>query len=111
MFNQFSGINAILYYAPRIFELSGLTNSDSLFQSIFIGITNGIFTIVGLVLIDRVGRKKLLITGSIGMSVCLGLVAVTFYNQNFRFWVVGLPAGVHYVFWFFHRCCDMGVDC
>ena len=45
MFNQFSGINAILYYAPRIFELSGLTNSDSLFQSILIGITNGIFTI------------------------------------------------------------------
>ena len=83
MFNQFSGINAILYYAPRIFELSGLNNSDSLFQSIFIGITNGIFTIVGLILIDRVGRKKLLITGSIGMSVCLGLVAVTFYNQDF----------------------------
>jgi MFS transporter, SP family, arabinose:H+ symporter len=83
MFNQFSGINAILYYAPRIFELSGLTNSDSLFQSILIGITNGIFTIVGLILIDRVGRKKLLITGSIGMSVCLGLVAKTFYAQDF----------------------------
>ena len=83
MFNQFSGINAILYYAPRIFELSGLTNSDSLFQSILIGITNGIFTIIGLILIDRVGRKKLLITGSIGMSVCLGLVAKTFYTQDF----------------------------
>jgi MFS transporter, SP family, arabinose:H+ symporter len=83
MFNQFSGINAILYYAPRIFELSGLSNSDSLFQSIFIGITNGIFTIVGLILIDRVGRKKLLIVGSIGMSICLGLVAITFYIQNF----------------------------
>jgi sugar porter (SP) family MFS transporter len=83
MFNQFSGINAILYYAPRIFELSGLTNTDSLFQSILIGITNGIFTIVGILLIDRVGRKKLLITGSIGMSVCLGLVARTFYTQDF----------------------------
>ncbi len=83
MFNQFSGINAILYYSPRIFELSGLTNSDSLFQSILIGITNGIFTIVGLILIDRVGRKKLLITGSIGMSICLGLVAKTFYTQDF----------------------------
>jgi sugar porter (SP) family MFS transporter len=46
MFNQFSGINAILYYAPRIFELSGLTNSDSMFQSILIGVTNGIFTIL-----------------------------------------------------------------
>jgi MFS transporter, SP family, arabinose:H+ symporter len=83
MFNQFSGINAILYYAPRIFELSGLTNSDSMFQSILIGVTNGIFTIVGLILIDRAGRKKLLIVGSLGMSVCLGLVAKTFYTQNF----------------------------
>jgi MFS transporter, SP family, arabinose:H+ symporter len=83
MFNQFSGINAILYYAPRIFELSGLTNSDSMFQSILIGVTNGIFTILGLVLIDRAGRKKLLILGSIGMSVCLGLVARTFYTQDF----------------------------
>jgi MFS transporter, SP family, arabinose:H+ symporter len=83
MFNQFSGINAILYYAPRIFELSGLTNSDSMFQSILIGVTNGIFTILGLTLIDRVGRKKLLITGSIGMAVCLGLVARTFYTQDF----------------------------
>ena len=83
MFNQFSGINAILYYAPRIFELSGLTNSDSMFQSILIGATNGIFTILGLTLIDRAGRKKLLIIGSVGMSVCLGLVAKTFYTQDF----------------------------
>ena len=83
MFNQFSGINAILYYAPRIFELSGLSNADSMFQSIMIGVTNGIFTILGMFLIDRVGRKKLLITGSIGMSICLGLIAKTFYTQNF----------------------------
>ncbi len=83
MFNQFSGINAILYYAPRIFELSGLSIADSMFQSILIGVTNGIFTILGMMLIDRVGRKKLLITGSIGMSICLGLVAKTFYTQNF----------------------------
>ena len=83
MFNQFSGINAILYYAPRIFELSGLSSADSMFQSIMIGVTNGIFTILGMILIDRVGRKKLLITGSIGMSVCLGLIAKTFYTQNF----------------------------
>jgi sugar porter (SP) family MFS transporter len=83
MFNQFSGINAILYYAPRIFELSGLTNSDSMFQSILVGLTNGIFTIVGMVLIDRAGRKKLLIAGSSGMAVCLGLVARAFYYQDF----------------------------
>jgi sugar porter (SP) family MFS transporter len=83
MFNQFSGINAILYYAPRIFELSGLSIDDSMFQSILVGITNGIFTILGMILIDRVGRRKLLIVGSIGMSVCLGLIARTFYTQNF----------------------------
>ena len=83
MFNQFSGINAILYYAPRIFEISGLSNADSMFQSILIGFTNGIFTILGMILIDRVGRKKLLITGSIGMSLCLGLIAKTFYTQSF----------------------------
>ncbi len=83
MFNQFSGINAILYYAPRIFEMSGLSNADSMFQSILVGITNGIFTIVGMILIDRVGRRKLLIVGSTGMAVCLGLIARTFYMQNF----------------------------
>lgn len=101
MFNQFSGINAILYYAPRIFELSGLSNSDSLLQSIFIGITNGIFTIVGLILIDRVGRKKLLIVGSIGMSICLGLVAITFYIQDFSGFALLLYLIVYIMFFGF----------
>src|ERR1700730_69825 len=83
MFNQFCGINAILYYAPRIFELTGLSSADSMFQPVLIGITNGIFTILGLVIIDKVGRKTLLIVGSIGMAACLGLVARTFYMQSF----------------------------
>ena len=83
MFNQFSGINAILYYAPRIFEASGLTNADSMFQSILVGLMMGVFTLVGMLLIDKVGRKKLLIVGSIGMSICLGLVARTFYLGDF----------------------------
>ena len=101
MFNQFSGINAILYYAPRIFELSGLTFADSLFQSILIGITNGIFTIVGMILIDRAGRKMLLITGSIGMSVCLALVAKTFYTQNFEGFVLLIYLLVYIMFFAF----------
>jgi sugar porter (SP) family MFS transporter len=83
MFNQFSGINAILYYAPRIFEASGLTNADSMFQSILVGLMMGVFTLVGMLLIDKAGRKKLLIVGSIGMSICLGLVARTFYLHDF----------------------------
>lgn len=83
MFNQFSGINAILYYAPRIFELTGLSSADSMFQPILIGVTNGIFTMLGLLIIDKVGRKKLLIVGSIGMSICLGFISRIFYIQDF----------------------------
>lgn len=83
MFNQFSGINAILYFAPRILELSGLSAVDSMFQPVLIGVTNGLFTILGLLIIDRVGRKKLLMVGSAGMAVCLGLVAISFYRQDF----------------------------
>lgn len=83
MFNQFSGINAILYYAPRIFEISGFSSADSMLQSILIGVTNGIFTILGMILIDKVGRKKLLIIGSFGMSICLSLIARTFYTEGF----------------------------
>lgn len=84
MFNQFSGINAILYYAPRVFELSGLSSADSMLLPVLIGITNGIFTMLGLIIIDKVGRKKLLIVGSIGMSICLGLTAKAFYDHNFQ---------------------------
>jgi len=83
LFNQLSGINAILYYAPRMFELAGVSTIDSMFHPIFIGITNGIFTIVGMVIIDTVGRKKLLIVGSIGMSIILGLISRTFYLHHF----------------------------
>jgi len=83
MFNQLSGINAILYYAPRIFELSGVSVADAYLQPVLIGVTNAIFTMLGLVIIDKVGRKKLLIVGSVGMTVCLGLVARAFYQQDF----------------------------
>jgi hypothetical protein len=59
-----------------------IQRSFSMFQSILIGVTNGIFTILGM-MINKAGRKKLLITGSIGMSVCLGLISKTFYTQDF----------------------------
>ena len=112
MFNQFSGINAILYYAPRIFELSGLTNSDSMFQSILIGVTNGIFTILGLVLIDRAGRKKLLIIGStwyvgLSRSGCKNIL----YTGFFRIWIVDIPSDIYNVFCFLHRSSNLGADC
>ena len=62
-FNQLSGINAILYYAPRIFEMSGLFRDSAMVQSIIIGVTNLVFTMIGMILIDKVGRKKLLYVG------------------------------------------------
>lgn len=78
-FNQWSGINFILYYAPEILERAGLAAKESLFNSIAIGGTNLIFTFVGLYLIDRVGRKTLLFIGSLGYILSLGMVAWSFY--------------------------------
>lgn len=83
VFNQLSGINAILYYAPRIFQMTGLSTNAALLQSIGIGVINLIFTLVALAVIDKVGRKKLLLIGSVGMVVFLGLVAQAFYRQHF----------------------------
>jgi len=77
-FNQLSGINFILYYAPEILSKIGLGAKDSLLNSIAIGGTNLIFTFVGLYLIDRLGRKKLLLIGSLGYIVSLSMVAVCF---------------------------------
>tara|TARA_R110001583_G_scaffold49100_3_gene153807 strand:- start:133 stop:1458 length:1326 start_codon:yes stop_codon:yes gene_type:complete len=78
-FNQLSGINFVLYYAPEIFSLSGLGAEDSLFNSIAIGGINLIFTFVGLYFIDRVGRRQLLIIGSIGYIISLSMIALSFY--------------------------------
>lgn len=80
IFNQLSGINAVLYFAPRIFEMAGLGEKAALLQSIGIGITNLIFTCVGLWLIDRVGRRTLLVIGSLGYIVSLGLCSWAFAN-------------------------------
>ena len=83
LFNQMSGINAILYFAPRIFELTGLGAKAALLQSVGIGITNLVFTFVGLWLIDRLGRRTLLYIGSFGYITSLGLVAWAFFTQHY----------------------------
>ena len=80
-FNQLSGINAFLYYAPRIFEEGGLGESTSLLSSIGIGITNLIFTFVGISLIDKLGRRQLMYIGSFGYIISLSLVACAFFFQ------------------------------
>lgn len=79
MFNQLSGINAFLYYAPRIFEEAGLGESIALLSSIGIGVINLIFTLLGVFLIDKLGRKTLMYFGSIGYIISLSLVACAFF--------------------------------
>jgi len=83
VFNQLSGINAILYFAPRIFELTGLAAQAARLQSIGIGLTNLVFTFVGLWLIDRLGRRTLLYIGSFGYITSLGLVAWAFFTSHY----------------------------
>ncbi len=78
-FNQLSGINAFLYYAPRIFAEAGLGKETALLSSIGIGVVNMIFTLIGVSLIDKVGRKKLMYIGSFGYIISLGLVSAAFY--------------------------------
>lgn len=79
-FNQLSGINFVLYYAPEILERAGLAAQDSLFSSIAIGGVNLIFTLLGMYLIDRAGRRQLMLIGSIGYVVGLSMVAYAFYT-------------------------------
>jgi sugar porter (SP) family MFS transporter len=82
VFNQVSGINAIIYYAPRIFEMAGLGKSSSLLSTVGIGLVNFIFTLIAINFIDKIGRKKLMLIGSLGLIVTLGLVAQSFYSTH-----------------------------
>ncbi len=80
-FNQLSGINFVLYYAPEILERAGLASGESLFSSISIGVINLIFTFVGIALIDKLGRKQLMYIGSIGYIISLAMVGWCFYTS------------------------------
>lgn len=80
-FNQLSGINAFLYYAPRIFEEAGLVESVALLNSVGIGLTNVIFTYLGINLIDRLGRRTLMYIGSFGYIVSLSLISLSFFLE------------------------------
>ncbi len=82
MFNQLSGINALIYYTKRIFEMAGTEGTSALAQSVIIGFTNLIFTMAALVVIDHFGRKKLMLVGSIGYIVSLSVVAWGFYSGS-----------------------------
>ena len=78
MFNQLAGINAILYYLNDIFERAGFNKVSSDLQSVAIGLSNLIFTMIAMSVIDKIGRKKLLLIGSVGTAVCLAAVAAIF---------------------------------
>lgn len=87
-FNQLSGINFVLYYAPQILEQAGLGGSDSLFNSIAIGIVNLLFTLIGMRLIDRLGRRQLIIIGSIGYIFSLVMVGICFQFDLSPTWLI-----------------------
>jgi SP family xylose:H+ symportor-like MFS transporter len=84
-FNQLSGINAVLYYAPRVFRMAGFSQSSAMLNSATIGIVMTIFTVVAMTIIDRFGRRKLMLIGSLGYIVSLCTIAVTFYTQGTGF--------------------------
>lgn len=83
MFNQLSGINVIMYYAPMIFESAGASADASMMQAVAVGATNMVFTIIAMFFIDRLGRKTLLLTGAVGMFFSLAGAGVHYLNPNF----------------------------
>jgi MFS transporter, SP family, xylose:H+ symportor len=85
VFNQLSGINAVLYYAPNIFKMAGAGEGSSLLQSVAIGGTFTVFTLAALLVIDKFGRKNLMIIGSVGYIISLGVTAWAFYTYGLQF--------------------------
>ena len=102
-FNQVSGINAIIYYAPRIFEMTGLGQGAALLSSAGIGLVNFCFTLLGVNVIDRFGRRKLMLVGSLGLIATLGLVARAFYSGQFNGYTVPVLLFVYIGFFAFSQ--------
>ena len=84
VFQQFVGINTVIYYAPTILAKTGLTNSASITQTIFVGLTNVVFTIVAVLLLDRVGRRRLLLIGTVGLTVSIIFLGVFFASPGLQ---------------------------
>ena len=81
-FNQLSGINALIYYTADIFAMAGAGRTSALLQSVTIGFTNLVFTMLAMTVIDRFGRRRLLLVGALGLAACLGLAAYAFANRR-----------------------------
>jgi MFS transporter, SP family, arabinose:H+ symporter len=102
-FNQVSGINAIIYYAPRIFEMTGLGTDSALLSSVGLGLVNFVFTLLAMNFIDRYGRRTLMLIGSVGLIVTLGLVAIAFYTQSFSGYAVPIYLFIYIAFFAFSQ--------
>jgi MFS family permease len=103
VFNQVSGINAIIYYAPRIFEMTGLGTDSALLSSAGLGLVNFVFTLLAMNFIDRHGRRTLMFIGSAGLIVTLFLVANAFYAENFSGYLVPVYLFVYIAFFAFSQ--------
>lgn len=93
MFNQLSGINAILYYLNDIFKSAGFSKVSGDLQAVAVGGTNLLFTMIAMSVIDRIGRRRLLLAGSVGTAVCLAGVSAIFFSQAHRNLLVWLLVG------------------
>ena len=102
-FNQVSGINAIIYYAPRIFEMAGLGAHSSLLSTVGIGLINFMFTLLAINIIDKVGRRVLMLVGSVGLIVSLFMVGYTFYTGNFSGFVIPIYMMIFIAFFAFSQ--------
>src|SRR5262249_49860647 len=89
VFNQLSGINALMYYAPQIFRMAGAGEDSALLQAVAVGGVNLVFTMAAMLLIDHFGRRKLMLAGSIGYILSLGATAWAFYHYGNQFTTVG----------------------
>jgi len=103
VFNQVSGINAIIYYAPRIFEMTGLGKHSSLLSTVGIGAVNFLFTLLAMNLIDRFGRKRLMLIGSAGLILSLGCVSYAFFTRDFSGNLVTLWLLIYIAFFAFSQ--------
>ncbi len=102
-FNQLSGINAIIYYAPRIFEMTGLGTSSALLSSAGIGLVNFLFTLLAMNFIDRFGRRTLMFIGTFGLIITLGLVSMAFFTESFQGYAVPIYLFVYIAFFAFSQ--------
>jgi sugar porter (SP) family MFS transporter len=103
VFNQVSGINAIIYYAPRIFQMTGLQTDSALLSTAGLGLVNFIFTLLAVNFIDRYGRRTLMLIGSVGVITTLTLVANAFYTQSFHGYAVPIYLFVYIAFFAFSQ--------